>query len=122
MVGLGFLRPEGYTLALAANADGSVIVGTAGEEGNDATLWTAQLGTVNLQSYLIAHGASGLEGWRLREATDISADGATIAGWGTDPTGRDVAWVATVPEPSVALALFALFVAGARRGKSSRSG
>jgi uncharacterized membrane protein len=113
MVGLGFLRPEGYTLALAANADGSVIVGTAGEEGNDATLWTAQLGTVNLQSYLVAQGVTGLAGWRLREATDVSTDGTTIAGWGTDATGRDVRWVATVPEPSVAWVLVALFVAGA---------
>jgi uncharacterized membrane protein len=110
MVGLGFLRPEGHTRALAANADGSVVVGTAGEEGNDATLWTGQLGTVNLQSYLISQGATGLEGWRLREATDVSADGLTIAGSGTDPAGRQSTWVATVPEPSTALALITSFV------------
>ena len=107
MVGLGFLRPEGYTRALAANADGSVVVGTAGEEGHDATLWTGQLGTVNLQLYLTAQGATGLAGWRLLEATDVSADGSTIVGWGSDPAGRDRAWVATVPEAGSALALTA---------------
>jgi probable HAF family extracellular repeat protein len=123
MVGLPTLRPEGYAKALAMNGDGSVIVGTAGEESNDATIWTAGLGTVNLQSYLVQLGAEGLGGWTLTKATGISADGSVIVGIGTNPAGRDdVGWIATIPEPTAVPALLA-GTAGvvALRRRSSRS-
>jgi hypothetical protein len=36
-------------------------------------------------------------GWTLQEAYAVSADGATIAGYGLDPTGKTQAWLAHIP-------------------------
>jgi probable HAF family extracellular repeat protein len=44
-------------------------------------------------------------------ATDVSADGRTIVGYGTNPRGETEAWVATIPEPSTFIILAAAFVA-----------
>ena len=57
-------------------------------------------GTRSLQDLLVGLGAD-LTGWRLAQATDISADGLTIVGYGQNPNGFTEAWIATVPEPSM---------------------
>ena len=40
-------------------------------------------------------------GWKLVEATAVSADGNTIVGWGTNEAGDTEAWVVVLatPEP-----------------------
>jgi hypothetical protein len=54
---------------------------------------------VNLRDFLVNHGVSNLSGWKLDEATGVSADGRTIVGYGRGPSGHE-AWIATVPEPA----------------------
>ena len=42
-------------------------------------------------------------GWTLRDAWDVTPDGMTIVGMGTNPTGFSEAFVAHVPEPATGL-------------------
>ena len=72
---------------------------------------------------MIGLGAD-LTGWSLSIAWDISDDGRTIFGWGSNPSGDAEAWVAVIPEPSAALVFVCGFVVVAvaqrrrhRRGK-----
>jgi probable HAF family extracellular repeat protein len=101
--------PPGYTStqATAVSGDGSVIVGwnTFGTSNfnHQVYLWTQATGMVPLQSYLLAHGVSSVNGWTLYMPYAISADGRTIVGDGYNPQGQLVAWSATIPEPSAIL-------------------
>jgi probable HAF family extracellular repeat protein len=83
----------------SAGNDGSVLVGYADtfQDGLFATVWTPQLGIVNLSTYLSSLGVD-LSGWRLTFAIAVSADGRTIVGWGTHNRTNE-AWVATIPVP-----------------------
>ena len=114
MVGLGDLPGGSFdSLALGVSGDGSVVVGRGnGALGPAAFVWTSGAGMQNLRDMLIAGGATGLTGWILDHATDISADGKTIVGKGINPLGEQEAWVATVLEPST-IALAAVASAGA---------
>ena len=105
MVGLGDIAGFG-SRALAVSEDGSVIVGwdDAGDGTDDAFIWNAENGMQDLQQLLTDQGLD-LTGWNLSEAQGVSADGQTIAGFGTNPSGFTEAWIATVPEPSSALLL-----------------
>ncbi len=127
MIGLGDL-PGGsfFSTALGVSADGSVIVGEGrSASGNEAFLWSASSGIVNLRELLISHGLD-LTSWNLERATSISADGRTIVGSGTNPSGLREAWIATIPEPdTLALAQWAgvafAFAALARHRRSRMS-
>ena len=57
-----------------------------------------------------------LSGWSLYAATAISQDGRTISGYGTDPSGRTQAWVATIPEPATLLLIAAATLTTILRG------
>lgn len=61
----------------------------------------------SVKGILVSKYGLDLTGWTLTEAWGISADGKTIAGYGTNPAGNIEGWVATVPEPAT-LALLAL--------------
>jgi hypothetical protein len=66
------------------------------------TIVMGTLLTIGLACILTAAGLD-LTGWSLRYATDVSANGNIIVGWGTNSVGGDEAWLArlaTVPEPS----------------------
>jgi len=114
MVGLGDLTGGGFaSIAWAVSADGSVVVGSGTEAVSSAAfIWTQSRGMENLQDLLQRGGASGLSGWSLLRATDVSANGRTIAGLGINPEGSTEPWIATIPaipEPSTgALAACAL--------------
>ncbi len=106
MVGLGDLPGGSFSSAASGvSADGSVIVGYGrSASGDEAFIWNAvDDGMQNLRDVLVANGVSGLDGWLLRGAAAISADGRTIVGYGTNPLGQQEAWIATVPEPSTLL-------------------
>ena len=109
MVNLGGINGSQYACeALDVSADGNVLVGwgTPGyQEIPVACLWREDLGMVHLKEYLANLGVTGLDGWTLREATGVSADGLTISGWGRSPDGDFEGFVATIPSPPTVVVL-----------------
>lgn len=107
MEGVGTLPGDTSSSALAVSADGSVVVGLScrGLEGDTAFIWDPVHGIRSLRDLLVNEYDLDLTGWMLRGASGISADGRTIVGYGLDPSGRDRAWVAVLPEPSAVLQL-----------------
>lgn len=92
----------------SVSAEGNVVVGEGlfGVGCYEAFVWTENLGAKKLNDLL----ASVMpDGWFLYRATDVAVNGdiVTVVGHGTNPSGKDEAWIATfsVPEPSSILAL-----------------
>ncbi len=115
MVGLGDLAGGDFgSRAYGVSADGSVVVGTgtSAETGASAFIWDTTNGMRHLKTALTDYGLD-LTGWILVEAWDVSDDGSTIVGEGTNPSGVPEAWMVTgwdaqaVPEPST-LAIWSL--------------
>lgn len=80
---LGFFPGFGYSRAYDVSADGSVVVGQSMVGGvQQAFLWNEMHGMRSLMDVLSNDYGLGSEltGWRLREATAISADGRHIVG------------------------------------------
>lgn len=97
-------------IAWDVSADGTRIVGQDDVIG--AFLWTEARGMESVESILDRHGlAAASSGWTLTQATAISPDGKSIAGFGYHG-GRFTGWVATVPEPS-SVCLGAILIAAA---------
>jgi probable HAF family extracellular repeat protein len=92
--------PSPGSRALGVSADGSRIVGSANDTGNDDTafLWDATNGMRELLPVLEQEYGLDLSGWRLVEARGISAVNAAgefwIVGQGEDPAGNPQGWVA----------------------------
>jgi probable HAF family extracellular repeat protein len=85
--------------ATACSADGSVVVGYGTEEGGRrAFIWTEAGGMKNLQALLLSKGVTGLTGWTLTNANSCSADGTIIVGHGTNPDGKQEAFLARLAE------------------------
>jgi probable HAF family extracellular repeat protein len=103
MMPLGGLPGWNDSTALDVSGDGSIVVGDAfeGLSSNDvvASIWTAQSGMVSLSLVLSQQYGVDLAGWKLLHATSISPDGRVIAGYGTNPAGREEAWVVTTDQP-----------------------
>jgi len=112
LTGLGDLPGGAFeSRAYGVSADGSVIVGFGNTDSSDliffegeAFYWTAGGGMQNLKDILTDSGLD-LTGWTLKAARDVSADGLTVIGYGTNPQGNTEAWIATVPEPATLLLL-----------------
>jgi probable HAF family extracellular repeat protein len=99
--GLGFL--PSYTTGSGVggmSAGGTVIVGDSWDanQAHKAFRWTAIDGMKSIEDLLTAIGAS-FTGWQLSSALAVSADGTTVGGFGTDPQGRQGAWIARIPLP-----------------------
>lgn len=92
MVGLGFLE------ALGVSGDGSIIVG----RHSGAVIWDAAHGVRDVKTVIETSCPITLNGWFLSSAQAISDDGQTIVGLGTDPNGFTEAWLARIPNGSVA--------------------
>lgn len=104
IVALGDLGGDAgfQSIALAVSADGSVVVGEGGSEGPlayDAFIWDGVNGMRLIRDWLEADFGVDLSGWKLSLATDISADGLTIVGYGRNPDGNAEAWITRVPKP-----------------------
>lgn len=97
LVGLGDLTGGVFnSVAMNVSADGSVIVGSASTaSGSEAFIWTEAMGMQSIRQLLINQGLN-MTGWSLQTAWSISADGTTIIGTGTNPSGDSEAWIASV--------------------------
>lgn len=118
MVGLGDLPGGGFaSYAWSVSADGSVVVGRGTTAlGAEAFLWDAEHGMRSLKSVLTAEGLD-LSGWTLSNAWEVSANGTTIVGSGSNPEGQTEAWKATLAPPpqdqnALPLAAFTVVVDG----------
>lgn len=115
MVGLGDL-PGGrfWGVAHGTSADGSVVVGQSeSASGNEAFIWDAVHGMRSVRDLLTNEYGLDLAGWSLTDATGVSADGRTIVGNGTNPSGGG-AWIALLDAdaPGVTLRAGDLVIAG----------
>jgi uncharacterized membrane protein len=126
MVGLGDLPGGSFSsFAFDVSSNGSVIVGRGSNaiDEDDAFVWSENDGMQRVFDVLVDNGATGLTGWKLREATGISTNGRWIVGWGFNPEGQYEAFladVAPVPiSPSVFLFGSALWVMGWLRRKNN---
>jgi len=106
MVGLGDLPGGDFrSYASGVSGDGSVVVGTSrtestGDHDTSAFLWNEQNGMQRLEDVLTNCGVD-LNGWILLSATDVSADGKTIVGYGLNPDGKTEAWIANISKISI---------------------
>ena len=99
VVGLGRLAGGCFdSSAYGVSANGTIIVGSGcNESGEVAFIWDAANGMQSLQKILEIPMGLDLTGWTLIRATDISADGTTIVGWGTNPAGVTEAFITVLP-------------------------
>ena len=89
--------PGGHfeSYAWGVSGDGSIVVGNSADDiFLEAFIWDEENGMRNLQSVLTEEYELNLIGWRLYVARDISDDGKTIIGKGTNPNGKTEAWIA----------------------------
>ncbi|MBD3383975.1 T9SS type A sorting domain-containing protein [candidate division KSB1 bacterium] len=95
---LGVLPDKGnYTAQLyKTSKNGDIIVGYYLDSNakEKAFIWTPAHGLLDLQYAMESIYGFDLNGWTLVAATNISDDGSTIVGWGTNPAGNTEAWIA----------------------------
>ena len=134
---LGWLGPYpdyfgGGSVAAAVSADGSVVVGRDQAWAHyppgpidtmspvRAWIWDETNGMRGIEDLLTDDYGLDLTGWELTSATDISADGRAIIGYGR-LEGVPQGWIAVIPEPSTLILLLAALSFGAigwwRRGR-----
>lgn len=84
--------------ATAISDDGAIIVGAGySVGGSEAVRWTKSGGVKSIRQLLVDQGID-MTGWQLWSATDVSADGKVIVGYGTN---RDKKWEAWRAELSI---------------------
>jgi uncharacterized membrane protein len=118
--GQGYVRwsqAEGLTLlgtgpgqlnaSARISADGNAVV-------TGSFYWTTTDGARTIPAVLSAAGAN-FAGWSNLVATDLSANGLTLCGYGTNPQGQTEGWYATIPAPASLLTLLALPLTTRRR-------
>ena len=89
-----------FSAAADVSADGLVVVGrSSGDGGSEAFVWENDTGMRPLFDVLVEQGED-LSSWTsLDIARAISADGRTIVGTGTNSSGNEEAFVATINGP-----------------------
>lgn len=107
LLDLGFNQSVGAFSPAGVSDDGAVVVGQVGATW--AGIWTPTTGILMLGEYLAVHGISGPAGWQFKNATAVSADGRTIAGWGYSEATGTQGFVVTIPAPASLVAFAGLF-------------
>lgn len=110
--------------AYGVSDDGSIVVGRGtAATGSEAFIWREGIGMMSLKDWLIEIGlGTSVSGWKLVDAYDISADGLTIVGQGTNPLGTTEAFIITVPEvSSISMLCVILILAASFRAVRSLS-
>ncbi len=86
------------SVATSVSGDGRIVVGWGTvATGEVALIWDADHGLRPLDVALMADYLLQIDGWKLIRATAISADGHTVAGYGTNPQGQTEAWIVKLP-------------------------
>ena len=82
--------------ARGITADGRVVVGsrTDADGAEEATSWSEEVGLRPLRDLFERDHGLDLSGWRLTSAQSVSDDGLTIVGFGQNPGGAEVVWLA----------------------------
>ena len=92
MRGLGHLQQHKHSHASGISDDRRIVVGGSGKESQEAFIWEPAQGMRRLQT-LAEDAQLDLSDWLLTIATDISADGRTVVGSGTNPQGKTEGWI-----------------------------
>ena len=104
MQGLGILQADhNLSTVTGVSGDGEIVVGVSGPYSGinrRPYIWDETHGMRDLGIVLEADYGLDLTGWSLTEVLDISEDGSTFVGYGTNPMGITEGWVARIPEPS----------------------
>jgi len=82
------------TRPTSVSGDGGIVVGQYDLEGggHSAFIWDEQNGMRDLQTVLATEHGLDMSDWALVNATDISADGRTLVGYGKQDGGNTEAW------------------------------
>lgn len=99
MVNLGKLAGSSGSELSSISANGRIAVGSANRIGQQAIIWDPVRGMRLMSDFLSKEVSLDLNGWSLMRATDISADGRMIVGYGINPAGQREGWLAIIPEP-----------------------
>ncbi|MEK6700643.1 MAG: hypothetical protein AABZ53_00110 [Planctomycetota bacterium] len=121
---LGVTPDMARSFATAVSDDGSIVVGYAEmltSFNDQACIWTQSTGMMTLGDYLAASGVSTPAGWIYEGASAISADGRTIAGYGSFGDGHITGFVVTIPAPASAIAVLATLPLSGLRPRRRRS-
>lgn len=123
MTAIGHLPAYQYSAAFAASANGSSLAGINVDLAAfraSVFVWTTSTGMQDLID-LLAQSGVDLHRWELWSVDGFSADGHTLVGRATNPHGRTVGSLATLPEPATGAlaAIGTALLAAARRGRST---
>jgi len=99
MTDLGTLSGYRDSVALGVSGDGSIVVGSVGQNADHpgdrtfdrAFIWSTAHGMIDLNAYLAAAGVN-LRGYSLLWAHAISADGSTVVGTALNPCRGHEPW------------------------------
>jgi probable HAF family extracellular repeat protein len=87
------------SFATSVSGDGSIVVGYGPTtDGDVALIWDEDHGMRRLDAALSDDYQTQITGWKLNQATAISDDARTIAGFGTNPQGQIEAWTVKLPD------------------------
>lgn len=105
MQNLGKLPTAQAGYAVAVSDDGETVVGWSGANFLDAkaVVWRPEYGAsvVDLGAYLLSIGVNDAALWTMRFASDVSADGTVITGWGVGPSGGNEPFRVVLPRVPV---------------------
>ncbi len=97
MTRLGYPTGNSISEAKAVSADGSVVLGDYSSGGRwGPFIWDEYNGMRSLEYVLAKDYGLVLGGWKLVQVKAISDDATTIVGYGYNPDGDDVGWIAVI--------------------------